>query len=244
MINFSKEITDLRYISYSSGRYSNGRHSGITLAFESEETGNIYYAIFNVELHRLRTTKRYAAGDPLPKNQFRIGKRHEFYKLWKRLGLKMPPRLSSFHDYMGNLKSCVLSGLARRDGKLANKSLILTSFNDASVLDAEWPSEGLIQSIYGRQNDLQAPDTRHTISRHPPDNCHTSLPYKESAETSVSIGHLANQSGCSSKCEKRYQGSANKEDKGAEACLEAQGHEEWLRDYNRAEEENSDDVPF
>ena len=192
-------------------------------------------------LHRLRTTKRYAAGDPLPNNQFRIGKRHEFYKLWKRLGLKMPPRLSSFHDYMGNLKSCVLSGLARRDGKLANKSLILTSFNDASVLNAEWPSEGLIQSIYGRQNDPQAPDTRHTISRHPPDNCHTSLPYKESAETSVSIGHLANQSGCSSKCEKRYQGSANKEDKGAE---ESQEVEEWLTEYWKAEEKNSDDVPF
>ena len=241
MIDFSKEITDLRYISYSAGRYHKGLNAGITLSFESERTGNFYYTIFNVELNRLRTTKRYAAGDPLPKNQFRVGKRHEFYKLWNRLGLKMPPRLSSFHDYMGNLKPCVLSGLARSDGKLANKSLILASFNDASALDAEWPSEGLIQGIYGRQNDLQASDTRHTISRHPPDNCHTSLTYKESAETSVSIGHLANQSGCSSKCEKRYQGSANKEDKGAE---ESQEVEEWLTEYWKAGEKNSDDVPF
>lgn len=244
MIDFSKEITDLRYISYSAGRYHKGLHAGITLSFESEGTGNFYYTIFNVELNRLRTTKRYAAGDPLPKDQFRVGKRHEFYKLWNRLGLKMPPRLSSFHDYMGNLKPCVLSGLARSDGKLANKSLKLARVNEASVLEAEWPSDALIQSIYERQNNLQVPDSRHTTSRHPPDNYHTSLPYKGCAETSVSIGHLGNQSEYSSKYELRKEGSANKEDKGTKAWLEAQGIEEWLKDYSSAEEDNSDGVPF
>ena len=234
MMEFTESVVDLRYLSYSTGRYFNGRQAGITVSFESEASGRDYYAIFNVELNRLRATKKYAAGDPLPDKQFRVGRRYEFYKFWKRSGLAMPPRLSSFHDYMGNLKVCTFQGLARNDGKLTNKSLALvkpTSYTS----DVDWPYDALIERIYGRGNYLQESDKWHAPFRQAPDTHRTTSPYKQCAETPIFSTFSADESTCSSKYELRNKGSTTKEDRGVE---------DWLNDYDQADAKDYSDVPF
>lgn len=231
-MEFNESVVDLRYLSYSTGRYFNGRQAGITLSFESEASGRDYYAIFNAELDRLRVTKKHAAGDPLPDKQFRVGRRYEFFKFWKRTGLPIPSRLSSFHDYMGNLKSCTFQGLARNDGKLTNKSLALVRPISCAP-DGDWPYDALIERIYGHNNHLQGSGKRHASFRQAPDIHRTRLPYKQYSETPVFSTFSENLSACASKYELREKGSKNKEDRGVQ---------DWLDDYDRAED--CSDVPF
>lgn len=92
-----------QYVSFSTGRFL-GASSGLALQFIDINRGTSAYSIFNVELKRDRTTKHGKKGDRLPGKQFRITKRRNFYGFWLRMNLPMPPRLSSFHEYMGNLK--------------------------------------------------------------------------------------------------------------------------------------------
>ena len=248
MKEFDKEITDLIFIGFSTGRYNRGRQPGVTLSFESEETGQIYYAIFNVDLHRARNTKKYAAGSPLPDNRFRIGRRHELYRFWKRTGLKLPSRLSSLHDYMGNLRSLIFCGFARRDGKLANKTLRVSIGQHNSISDEEWHPDSPIASNYERDGNTQAPDSSHATSRHLPSNGHTVMPNKECAETPFSSSFANDLSACGFKYELGQQGSRSKDSK----AVEDQTNEEWLKDYNspgpwdndKPRPDDYEDIPF
>jgi len=81
------------------------------------------YAIFNADLKRAKSTKSGGKGASLPKKQFRVGPRNKFVKFWKRTGIKLPPRLSSFHDYMGKLKQLVFIANILEGEKLDKDSI-------------------------------------------------------------------------------------------------------------------------
>ena len=117
-------VGPLEFESFSTGFYGVG-FGGVTLQFIDLATGENYYAIFNAELSRKRATRRHQAGTRLPGKQFRISRRHLFYRFWRNTGLPVPPRLGAFHDYMGNLRKLQFSGelVAGKPNRLNASSL-------------------------------------------------------------------------------------------------------------------------
>ena len=117
-------VGPLEFESFSTGFYGGG-FDGVTLQFIDLVTGENYYAIFNAELSRKRATRRHHAGTRLPGKQFRISRRHLFYRFWRDTGLPVPPRLGAFHDYMGNLRKVQFSGelVADKPNRLNASSL-------------------------------------------------------------------------------------------------------------------------
>lgn len=162
------------YIGYSTGHYGKSRVAGVTLQFVSVLSGQSVYAVFNADLTRQRTTAAGKAGALLPKGQFRVGKRSHFYKFWLSTGLPFPRRLAAMHDYMGKLRSVLVTGSVTDDrfkvGSLAPVSLTAEQFR-AAVL----------------------PDNIRTISGQAPDNSRTKVPDKETATAQESCGLQPNQ---------------------------------------------------
>jgi len=115
------------YTDYSTGHYGKTRSAGITLRFVSLVNGESVYAVFNADLTRQRNTAAAKAGALLPRGQFRIGKRSHFYKFWMGTGLPFPRRLSAMHDYMGKLRSVMLTGLLTDDRINAERQFCRTS---------------------------------------------------------------------------------------------------------------------
>ena len=118
----------LVFESYSTGLYGPTKsYAGITLQFLHIESNKNYYAIFNAEVTRKRRVKtntgRHDVGARLPKGHFRVGKRSGFYAFWLATDLKIPPRLSSFHDYMGNLRSITFSAEVKSGNKLRSQTI-------------------------------------------------------------------------------------------------------------------------
>ena len=148
------------YVGYSTGHYGKTRSAGITLQFVSMLSGQSVYAVFNADLTRQRNTTTAKAGALLPKGQFRIGKRSNFYKFWMGTGLPFPRRLAAMHDYMGKLRSVLVTGSVADDrfkvGSLVPVSLTAEQFR-AAIL----------------------PDNIRTISGQAPDNIRTKVPDKE-----------------------------------------------------------------
>ncbi len=103
------DLDAFEYVGYTTGHYGKHKASGVTLQFVSVITGENVYAIFNADLTRQRTTAGGKAGAPLPKGQFRVGKRSHFYKFWLSTGIPVR-RLSDFHDYMGHLSGILCAG--------------------------------------------------------------------------------------------------------------------------------------
>ena len=97
-------VTDLQYISYSTGLYGRKNADGVTLQLLCERTGEDYYVIFNADIKRKRNFKDKKAGTLLPKGRFSVGRKSAFYKFWLSTGITIPPRLSAFNDYMGKLR--------------------------------------------------------------------------------------------------------------------------------------------
>jgi hypothetical protein len=146
------------YESYSTGHYGKHKAGGVTIQFVSVLAGESAYVVFNADLKRIRGEKK---GSPLPSGQFRVTKRCHFYKFWLRAGLGLPPRLSSFHDYMGNLRGILFSG------NTCNERM------DAGVLSplnvrAEWIKKA-----------IAPPDSTQTTPGHHPDNLQTRTPDNE-----------------------------------------------------------------
>ncbi len=106
----------LEYVGYDTGHYGRSRAGGVTLQFVSVVTGEEAYAIFNADLTRARSVGGKPAGSPLPKGEFRAGKRSAFYKFWLTTGLNIPNRLSKFHKHMGTIKRVLLTGLKTGPG--------------------------------------------------------------------------------------------------------------------------------
>lgn len=148
------------YVGYSTGHYGKTRSAGVTLQFVSMLSGQSVYAVFNADLTRQRNTATAKAGALLPKGQFRIGKRSHFYKFWMGTGLPFPRRLAAMHDYMGKLRSVMVTGSVTDDrfkvGSLVPVSLTAEQFR-AAIL----------------------PDNIRTIPGQAPDNSRTKAPDKE-----------------------------------------------------------------
>ncbi|MDR3428220.1 hypothetical protein [Silvimonas sp.] len=151
------------YCDYTTGSYGKHKAGGVTLQFQSLLTCAKAYVIFNAELTRSRTTKAAKKGTPLPKGHFRIGKRSHFYQFWKSTGLAEPKRLSSFHDYMGNLKGILFTA------KLQYNRM------DAGTLKPLSISAHVVRAAF-------MPDFPRTISGHAPGNCQAKVPDKGLAQ--------------------------------------------------------------
>lgn len=163
-MTFIDSVHDLVFESFSTGIYGRG-YAGLTIHFESASTGEIYYCVFNVNLHRVRTSKHGKAGARLPAKQFRVGKRHSFYKFWLETGLPMPSRLGSFHDYMGNLSKLQFSAnlVSGKPGRVCSASLRRSSTRDLC------PTSRIHEHT----------DKAHTSGIQRPDTCQTNYPYNE-----------------------------------------------------------------
>ena len=160
------QIDAFSYSGYSVGNYDN-KHPGLTLQFISVVTGDSYYVIFNADITRLRTTKSGRKGQLLPAGHFRVGKRSLFYSFWQSTQLKFPARLSSFHDYLGNLRNLLFIA-----EEVPNRPRRL----DKQKLRPLRVPEGEIRAR------LLA-DTSRTSAGQLPDNRRTSMPDKKIAES-------------------------------------------------------------
>lgn len=164
------------YDSFTTGNYQGGKYPGVTLQFSSVNDANAYYTIFNAKLTRQRTTKTGKKGAPLPNKQFHVTKRHCFYKFWAGTGLPIPPRLTVFHDYMGNLKKLLFTA----------ESAIGQRLESATLSPLNISTEQLRQAI-GITDKLQTSAPQRT------DNTPTALPHKESPVTLDNTGLQANR---------------------------------------------------
>ncbi|UUO23927.1 hypothetical protein FGD67_12360 [Colwellia sp. M166] len=154
-----------QYVGYSTGRYGSKKCEGITLQFSNMVTGEEAHVIFNVELNRARSSKYHQAGSPLPKGQFRVSKKFLFYKFWLSTELSLPPRLASFHDYMGNLKDIFfIPETDAYKGKISAKLIPLCNVSYEQIKSA-------LAAL--------SPDNLQTNARQLPYNNQTGIPNKE-----------------------------------------------------------------
>ncbi len=215
-------IDVLVYESYSTGRYGAKHHSGVNLQFINLLTGDSRYAVFNADLDRVKATKKGPIGSPLPKGQFRVGKRSRFCRFWLNANQPLPPRLSSFHDYMGNLKGTLFTGIVGRDERLDKQSIKLMNITYVEIFAAFF------------QRSL--PDNLHTLSIHSPDKYHTTLPYNESMERVMQCDLESIQTTCNCSYGKRSLGSAVVRGRSmmptTNKIPQDQTVEEWLEDYD------------
>ena len=98
-------INNLKYQSYSTGSYQNGKYDGITLQLICTDNNELYHVHFNVCLVRQRSTKKHKKGSPLPKGHFTAKQNSHFMKMWRSTGIPLPRSNTAFYDCMGKLKS-------------------------------------------------------------------------------------------------------------------------------------------
>jgi hypothetical protein len=205
------------YESYSTGRYSKNRYEGITLQFVNLTTAEEAYTIFNVELTRGRNTNKGNKGSPLPDGQFRLNKKSQFIQFWDQAKLSMPPRRSSFHDYMGNLRGILFMGSYTQNNRLDTKTLKPVNISSDEIKRKLMPYNS-------RTTAIQLPY-----------NCHTKMPYKE---TPVTIENKGIER-FSTTCEINYGiskqgGTVIRDIPSLPIKPEEQTTEEWLEDYEKA----------
>jgi len=194
-MEFDLQINNLRYAGFSTGNYSQkGGGAGLCLQFHSDDFGRDYYAIFNAEVTYARNSKKHKAGQRNPGNQFRVTQAYLFHRFWVSLGLKLPPRPSQFHDYMGHLAKFSFSGLARLDGKLSNKSLSAVRM-DSDL--GEFPYDQILEADFGRPPGIQRPCSDHAFAMQRADTIQTNKPYNHSSECEAYQGISANSGTCS-----------------------------------------------
>lgn len=228
---FAKEIIELlrikafNYTSHSTGIYEK-KYPGLTLQLLEGTSDEIYYTIFNVEITRKRTTKYGRKGELLPAGNFRVGKRSSFCNFWHSTQIAFPPRLSSFHDYMGNLKNIVLIAdeVEGRPGRLNAQTLRPLS------VSAEEISRRFLA------------DNNRTVARHEPDSEQTSVPDNIPAQSQQTQAMQGDPATCVVNRENQL--IRAREYKGAvgNPCQpkrpENQSDDEWLADYERPARED------
>ncbi len=182
-----------KYTGYSTGRYGKHRSEGVCLQYENLINGDEAFAILNVQLTRQRTTKHGAVGSDLPVGQFHVGTKHNFYKFWVSTNIKLPARLSSFHDYMGKLKGLVFTGELGLKNKIRNKTLTPLNVSYTQIIDP---------------NCHPIPDKVQTKSRQVPYNYQTKVPDKEMIKGHAANDIQSNSSTCVNNHGKGIQGNA------------------------------------
>ncbi|MDG2271666.1 MAG: hypothetical protein P8L39_05150 [Halioglobus sp.] len=217
-------LLSLIYETYSTGKYTVHSAGGVTLQLASLDAEKNWYVIFNAELVRARKSRHHKPGSRLPSRRFRVLKGSHFVKFWKKMGLKMPPRLSSFYDYMGNLKGLVLTADPAGPGT--------PSRLDAGSLR---PLEITYQQLLDACQIVFQPDNFHTSAIHSPDNSHTEAPYNElhTDQAQPDTKHIL--ATCENNCGSSKQGGADIRKGVPEVVtsvrVEDQSVEEWLMDY-------------
>lgn len=152
-----KQLSAFVFIDHSTGCYP---YPGLQLQFVDLLTGESAYTVFNADLKRARNSRHGKKGSALPAQQFRLTKHYNFYKFWLSTGVKVPPRLSAFHDYMGNLKPLIFTG-------------------EMTPNKAERIASASLQPLNIRFCEVVIPDNTQTTTKQMPDNSHTTLPNKE-----------------------------------------------------------------
>jgi hypothetical protein len=198
---------------FSTGFYSSFRQGGVTLFFDEVNSWQPRYSIFNVRLTRVRSTAHGKEGDRLRGKQFRVGRKSNFYIFWVKSRLSVPPRLSSFHDYMGNLKNLVFTsdGQPANDGRIQNEDIHLLSISHSEIC-------------------AFFEDKTHTTYKQLTANCHTKYPDKQSEAGRSTKGFPRDSTTCDSQCDRSQQ---DVRDKNALVSLLHQSTEGWLCDYNK-----------
>lgn len=161
------------YCSYTTGSYGRG-FDGVTLQFENIHSLTGAYSIFNADLKRVRTTKNGKKGARLPKGQFRVAKRSNFVRFWQKCSLKLPNRLSVFHDYMGNLKSLLFVASYSKGERL----------DCSTIKPANIPYEKIIKYL----KPDESTDNKHTSPRQETDSGHTNQTNKKLGQCHVYQG--------------------------------------------------------
>lgn len=208
---------------YSTGHYGNHNSAGITLQFLNIRTGKQCHIIFNAELERNRTNGKNKKGNSLPKGQFRITKRYMFYKFWLATKLNLPPRLSSFHDYMGNLKQIYFVPKVDDKNKVVDKICPLLNIEDSEIRN-----HLTIKAAYNNQ----------TSSIQQPYNEHTKMPYNDLVRPIENKGLAIASTACSHNYELSKQDSVVISNTSFAATYNKrpseQTTEEWLSDWEKA----------
>lgn len=211
-------VLALEYVGHTVGNYAVGnprrRAGGLTLQFRCTRTGQPWYAVFNVETTRSRTTTHGKAGEPLPRGHFRVTRRHAFCAFWKATGLPMR-RLSSLYDYIGNLTPLFFTGQPGVDERLTAGTL--------APLEIEADQLRLAANLPGNSR---------TITGQVPDNSRTSAPDKETPQRQRPRGIQPDQS----TGQKKHGKTVTREHgyTGSRTVPELQSVDDWLNDYDRA----------
>ena len=188
---------------------------GLTLRFTHPESRSDYYVIFNVRLDRQRDSKKHKAGTPYPRGQFWVSKRYEFFRFWQRTRLKVPPRLSAFNDYMGNLAQLTYQADIARLNRLDAKTLRPWHADDSSFVSVE-------------------ADKGQTLPEHRTDKAQTAGPNRDVAGR-PNIRAFGDQLiACSEDHEKSKQGDALTSTVARKSHgVSNQSVDEWLSEYSR-----------
>lgn len=173
-------IESYEYRDYTTGLYGKGKLPGVNVQFRSVVANCSAYTIFNADLTRSRTTQTGKAGSPLPDGHFRAGELSHFYKFWIEAGLAVPKSLTSFHDYMGKLRSILFTAemTANRQNRMKSGSIRPVSVSAEQVRAAF------------------APDNPQTKPGQVPDNFRTAPPDKESAQRLEARGFQPKSTTC------------------------------------------------
>jgi len=209
-------VIALEYVGYAVGNYGPRRAGGVTLQLRCLADDLEAHVIFNADTTRARSTRGGKAGSPLPRGQFRVGKRSAFLRFWQSTGLPVR-RLSEFHDYMGLLGGLALTGTLGQGSRVEATTLRPLDIS-ASTL------RGLVAE------DL--PDNCPTTARQAPDNFPTRNPDKETQQHQQSRGIQRE----STTCTPNHGNTVIREHGETGACVPAhsQSDDEWLVDYENA----------
>lgn len=211
----------LLFTDFSTGMFSNGSYPGVQMQFEYLRSEKTAFCVFNAHVTYCRGVKK---GSILPRRQFRVGKKSEFYKFWRRSTLHFPKRLSAFHDYIGNLKKLYLCAREQKGEKLEKQTLQPLSISAKQIKDAFTKKE---------------PENLNTESRQIPNKIHTRLPNNDLDLTQPNSAFAADSTKGRNKCGIGLTGSEAISKNGIsfhshQKPPEEQTVEEWLADYDEA----------
>lgn len=226
-LNISIEIARLlniplfRYESFNRGRYGKQKASGVSLQFINlSDTKKGGFAVFNAVITRERTTVYGKAGDPLPKKQFRAGEKSGFYEFWVNAGLKLPPSLTRFADYMGNLKNVLFTGDYKQ------KPLKPEELDKNSVLPLTITYPQIVEALGCSHNS-------HTTRAQDSHKVRTTSSHKETPQSQTPQGLQANPTTGENQYGKRLQGSAvMSQSNRLSIDPKSQTDDEWFYDYD------------
>jgi hypothetical protein len=164
-----------RYAYYKTGNYGVNKAEGISLQYLNVKTNEENYVIFNAKLTKARNTSSGVKGSKLTHNKFRVSENMGFYKFWCTTSLKLPQRLSAFHDCMGKLKPILISGEVGYKGKIINKTLKVVNISFKEILD----KIRIKDKVSNRNDVVSFPDNNLTSFRQIPNNIQTTYPDKD-----------------------------------------------------------------